>query len=212
MEAETDTDVEYERLREGLVWAGIDDFARSAHAAQRHLDGSPKLAHLYVVSELAGRHAERFYSDGDLFEKRYMTLVCKATGLLHEAMGAGRTYEDLVDAADEAVASLVAAVTPDGREPRSKRVHLLANRVGLAPEPAQLVVLADLQHEVVGLRAVLARSEPPVAAVRQRSAECGELSACLGKIGRSAALAGVTAALAAALKDLDRRCREAARR
>jgi len=209
MEAETEADVEYERLRDGLVWAGVDDFARCAHAAQRHVDGASKLAHLYVVSELAGRHAERYYAGADLFEKRYMTLVCKATGLLHEAMVAGRDYEDLVDAADEAVAGLVAALTPDLREPRSKRTHLLANRVGLAAEPAQLVMLADLQHEVISLRGLLGRNGDGVGLVRQRADECHELLAALGKISRSPPLAESVAATAAAVKSLERRCREA---
>jgi hypothetical protein len=80
-----------------------------------------------------------------------MCIVCRAAGLLHETLLAGKDFEDLIDASDEAVAKLVADITPDVRLRRPKRCEVYANRVGLAPVPAQLVVLADLQHTTVAL-------------------------------------------------------------
>ncbi|NIN63607.1 MAG: hypothetical protein GTO63_02595, partial [Anaerolineae bacterium] len=59
----------------------------------------------------------------------------------------GGNYEDLIYVADETVARLVSALTGDRRIPKPKRMDLLANQIGLGGAPAQIIKLADLQHD-----------------------------------------------------------------
>ena len=209
MEAETDTEVEYERLREGLVWEDINGFAGSVHAAQTHVDGSSKLTHLYVVSDLAGRYAARYFEEAGVepFEQKYLAIVCRAAGLLHEAMAAGKDYEELVGVSDEAVARVVASLTPDVRLPRPKRLQVQANHWGLASEAGQLVALADLQHTAAGLQRLAERKDPPLDRVRVAAAEGRVLLASLGKLTGSFVFAGPLTATAGAFKALEQRCR-----
>jgi (p)ppGpp synthase/HD superfamily hydrolase len=203
-----DKKVEYECLRDGLIWAEVEGVARTIHAGQTHVDGSPKLTHLYVVSELAGRYAQRYFADSDLFEQRYLCIVCRTAGLLHEALSYGQDFESLVDASDEAVARLVAGITPDNRLPRPKRHHQLANQVGLAPESAQLIVLADLQHTIAGLDKVLQRKTVDTQQTRVCILECEELLCSLGKIDKSVTVADSVASMYRTLKDMEKRCRQ----
>lgn len=209
MEAETDTEVEYERLREGLVWEDINGFASSIHAAQTHVDGTAKLTHLYVVSDLAGRYAARFFEEtgAEPFEQKYLAIVCRAAGLLHEAMAAGKDYEEIVEVSDEAVAGVIASLTPDRRLPRPRRLQVQANAWGLATEAGQLVALADLQHTAAGLQKVLEGKDPPRELVRRTAEEGRILLASLAKLTGSFVFAGPLTATAGAFKVLEQKCR-----
>ena len=152
MYADTDVDpyehhVEYERLLSLLTGRGSEAYAVGLHASQTSVAGGSKLAHLHTVSELAKRYANRFYTEADFFEQAYRTKVSLFGGLLHEAMEQGGNFEDIVEVGDENVARLVASLTPDVRMPRPKRRRMYLNQVGNADATAQIVKLADLQHE-----------------------------------------------------------------
>jgi hypothetical protein len=140
-------EVEYERLCDSLTGKGSDELALRLHAAHVQIGGGSKLIHLHAVSELAAQYVDHYYNGHDFNEHRYWSLGCRLTGLLHEAMEWGGTFEDVVAVADETVARLVASLTADRRLPKPKRLELLANKVGLAAPAAQLVKLADMQHD-----------------------------------------------------------------
>jgi hypothetical protein len=208
MEAETDREVEYDRLREGLVWLEIEGFARSVHVTQSYIDGSPKMTHLRHVSDEAGKLAEQFYIGcDDLFEQKYVCIVCRAAGLLHEVMLAGKDFEDVVEASDEAVANVVSEITPDVRLPRPKRVHHFLNRVGLASVPGQLIVLADLQQHLAGLQHLLQMRTPPVELVKEQAGECRAVALSLNKVERMPITAKHVQNLLVSFKQLEKRCR-----
>ena len=141
-------EVEYERLSQILIWKQVEGLALKIHSSQGHLFGTSKLRHLYTVADLSCRWAKSFYTANDFQECHYRMASCQAIGLLHETMRYGATFEELVEAADETVARSVAELTEDVRLPYPRRLKLLANQVGLAGEPAQLVQLADLCADV----------------------------------------------------------------
>jgi hypothetical protein len=140
-------EVEYERLCDSLTGKGSDELALRLHAAHIQLGGGSKLIHLQAVSELSAQYADQFYAESDFNAQRYWGLSCRLTGLLHESMEWGGTFEDVTRVADETVARMVATITADRRIPRPKRLELLANQIGLGNPTVQLVKLADLQHE-----------------------------------------------------------------
>ena len=124
---------EYGNLANALDIDRISRFAVSVHAAQRHFDGTSKVSHVYAVSAaLAVKYAQICFLDLPKLEKRYTETVCPAAGLLHETMLNGKDFEAVSEEADEAVARLVAAVTPDARAARPKRYQLFGNAIGLA--------------------------------------------------------------------------------
>ncbi len=139
--------IEYERLCDSLTGRGSDELVLRLHAAHSQLGGGSKLIHLHAVSELAAQHANNFYVEHDFNAQRYWTTSCRLAGLLHESMDWGGNYEDLIYVADETVARLVSALTGDRRIPKPKRMDLLANQIGLGGAPAQIIKLADLQHD-----------------------------------------------------------------
>jgi hypothetical protein len=140
-------EVEFDRLCDSLTGKGSDELVMRLHAEHSQIGGGSKQIHLHAVSELAAQYADHFYSANDFNAHRYWILSCRLAGMLHEAMEWGATFEDITSVADETVARLVASITPDRRLPRPKRLELYSNQVGLAPAPAQLIKLADLQHE-----------------------------------------------------------------
>lgn len=140
-------EVEYERLCDSLTGKGSDELALRLHAAHVQLGGGSKLIHLHAVSELAAQYSNTFYAEYDFSAQRYWGLSCRLAGLLHESMDWGGTFEDITSVADETVARTVAVLTADRRLPRPKRLELLANHIGLGDPAAQLIKLADLQHE-----------------------------------------------------------------
>lgn len=142
-------EVEFERLRAHINLEKIRNFLSLAFSAETKIDKSKTLTHLFSVATLARRHAETFFVDLHRADRSYQCDVVEATGLLHESMTAGFTFEDLIQHADEAVAKHVSDITPDIREPEVKRSVLYVNRVGHAEEVAQTVKLADIQHELV---------------------------------------------------------------
>lgn len=140
-------EVEYDRLCDSLTGKGSDELVLRLHAAHTQLGGGSKLIHLHAVSELAAQYAVQFYNEQDFNAQRYWGLSCRLTGLLHEAMEWGGTFEDVTSVADETVARMVASLTADRRLPRPKRLELLANQVGLSSPGVQLIKLADMQHD-----------------------------------------------------------------
>ena len=203
-----DQEVEYERVKEGLVWKDAEKLARALHTNSKHTDGTPKLAHLYTVSELAGRYAARFFADSSLMEQRYLASVCKFAGLLHESMVAGADFETLVKHADEAVARAVADLTPDCRMPRSARYELFVNRIGLAEPHTQLVALADMQHTVAALATWPISTNAEMRQLRTRIDELQPVLASLGKLESSHVIAKPVQQARAALRSLDQTCRK----
>lgn len=140
-------EVEYERLCDALTGKGCSELAMRLHGAHTQIGGGAKLIHLHAVSELAAQHSGHFYAENDFNENRYWSLSCRLAGVLHEAMDWGGNFEDVTAVADETVARIVSSLTADRRLPRPKRFELLANQIGLAAPAAQLVKLADLQHD-----------------------------------------------------------------
>ena len=104
--------------------------------------------HLYAVGELAAHYASLTSDSIPDFPQRYRISVCRVAGYAHQLMESGCSFEDVVQIADEAVARIVAAVTPDVRYPEPRRMELFANQVGLAPVDAQLVKFADIGHQL----------------------------------------------------------------
>lgn len=152
-----DREFEYERLS-----ATLDRQAILAYAQQwsiRHTCSLDSLKHIAAVGELAARYTDVLEDDIDFMEQRYRRQVCESAGFLHEAMLQGCKFEDIIRRADEAVAKVVSAVTPDIRAPFPIRIRDIANRVGLGGEMAQIVKLADLRHEC-GLKEQLVESDP----------------------------------------------------
>jgi hypothetical protein len=142
-----ENEIEYERLCEAITGKGSEALVVKLHSGQQQLSGLSKLAHVHAVSELAALYADDFYTEADFTEQRYRKMTCKYAGLLHEAIEFGSFFEELVDVSDENSARIVAMLTSDRRLPRPKRLKLYLNQVGVASEAAQIVKLADLQHE-----------------------------------------------------------------
>ncbi len=139
-------DLDFDKLRSSLDIQAIAAFAHNRCALA---GGSPnRVSHLSEVGDDAYIYAGAIYTAVGLAELKYCRHVCQAAGLLHECMLQGCTFEDLVSVADEAVARLVATITPDIRMPRPKRLMTLANQIGLAPLTAAAVKLADLRHDM----------------------------------------------------------------
>lgn len=196
-----DHEIEFDRLH-----ASIDRQAVIAFAQHRTLlagGDTTRLVHLNTVGELAGRYAEALHADLDFVEKRYRRQVCEAAGFLHDTLLQGCDFESLVSLADEAVAKVVAAVTPDVRLPAPKRMMMLGNAIGLAGGDAQLVKLADLRHEAV-LKAAAVESDP--VGVRAWLSEASEVLSCLHQL-RNTPLVTRIDAVKAAVGDLDDRTR-----
>lgn len=139
---------ELNHLAGELLKAAVDREVRGLHSVETHFDGTSKLQHLEAVSELSGRYANRFFAEADLFEQRYMVIVCRTAGLLHESMMVGLDFEQIVELTNETVARVVSDITPDQRYPWPKRLELYANRIGLARAETQIIKLADLQHSI----------------------------------------------------------------
>lgn len=196
-------EIEYDRLHTAVSWAQVEAYAHRLHSAQTHPLGGPKLRHCYAVAELARRHAAVLFAEADFFSQRYHALVCRAGGLLHEAADYGAYFEDLVTAADEAVAQLVTSVSVDRRVPRPRRLRLYGNQVGLAPPAAQLIKLADLQHDCLLLREA---GDHPL--LRAWLEEAREVTSCLGRIQSVAALKAQVRQLKTDLQDLDQQRRQ----
>lgn len=137
--------IEYERLYSSLDRQSIIAFAQHKAATVGYQVG--RSVHLMAVGSLAAKYVNVLYPDSDIVEKRYRHRTCEAAGFLHETMLQACTFEDIVTLADEAVARMVAAMTPDIREPAPKRIRLLANQIGLADRDAQVVMLADIRHD-----------------------------------------------------------------
>jgi len=197
-----ETEVEFDRLRTAVSWGQVEEHARKLHSGQGH-HNVPKLRHCYGVAELAARHARHVFRDCDFFAQRYRELACRAGGLLHEAMDCGASFEDVVRAADEAVAQLVASITADRRLPRPKRARVYTNQVGLASAAAQAIKLADLQHDCLLLKG--ARPGPETEAWAE---EAREVLASLGRIHTVAALAEQVWHLKADLQAMARKRRD----
>lgn len=140
-------ELEFDRLHAMVSWPQIERYAHKLHASQGHLGDTPKLRHCHAVSELAARYAKEIFYDDDFFAQRYRTLVCRAGGMLHEAIDTGAFFEEVVKAGDEHIARLVASVSMDRRLPGPKRIRIYGNQIGLASAAAQAVKLADLQHD-----------------------------------------------------------------
>jgi hypothetical protein len=172
-----DQETEYDRLHMTLDREAVIAFAQHRCTLLGH--APDKLIHLAAVADLAQRYAAILYKDADFTEQRYRAQVCAAAGFLHEAMLHGCDFERLVEVADEAVARVVAAVTPDVRQPVPRRVQLLANQVGLAGGDAQLVKLADLRHDCT-CYAHLTESDP--GRVRDWLEEAREILTCLHQL------------------------------
>lgn len=200
-------EVEYDRLQSAVSWPRVEEYAGRLHAAASHPPGGSKLRHCHAVAELAGRHAEALFSGAGYFAQRYYGLVCRAAGMLHEAFDCGACFEDLVRAADEAAARLVAAVTPDRRSPRARRLRTYGNQIGLAPPAAQLVKLADLQHDCLLLRS--GEVKPGLADWLE---EAREAVSGLGRIPTDSGLDVQVRRLKADLRDLDGRLRPGGKR
>lgn len=179
-----DQENEFTRLHAASAWADMEALAEDRHGSQSSLDGSPRLKHLYAVSDLAEKLARDYFEDLDLATQVYWTKVCKAAGLLHEAIGSGCAFEDLVGVSDEAVARAVADGQPDLRLPAPRRLELHANSIGLSTEAAQIVKLCDLRHEaVIRVRVMESRPDPQtVSRVSEWVAEAQVVSGVLRKI------------------------------
>jgi hypothetical protein len=153
MIGDDDRQVEYDRLFHSLDRQKILAFAQHSSSMATMQPGyhgwaaAGRIKHLMIVGELAVRYVELLCASEDRLERRYTSHICEAAGLLHETMRQSCNYEDIVDLADEAVAGIVAAVTPDVRVSRPQRIRLLCNQIGLARREAQVVMLADLRHE-----------------------------------------------------------------
>lgn len=156
-----DQEIEYDRLYSTLDRAKIIAFAQ--HRASMISFQAGRSVHLMAVGELAAKYVAILYPDTDRLERLYRTRVCESAGFLHETLLQACSFEDVVLLADEAVAKMVAALTPDMREPSPKRVKLLANQIGLADRDAQVVMLADLRHEC-DRHSRLAATEPAAVA------------------------------------------------
>jgi hypothetical protein len=140
----SESQTEYDRLGSSLDRQKILAFAQ--HRAVMHGDQPGKASHVAAVGELAKRYVQLLCPDTDALERRYRAKVCEAAGFLHESLLQACSFELVVNIADEAVARIVAAMTPDWREPQPKRLILLTNQIGLASDDTQLVVLADIRH------------------------------------------------------------------
>jgi hypothetical protein len=138
--------LDFDKLRSSLDIQAIAAFAHNRCALSG--GSSNRVNHLSEVGDDAYIYAGAIYTAVGLAELKYCRQVCQAAGLLHECMLQGCTFEDLVDVADEAVARVVATITPDVRMPRPKRLMMLANQIGLAPATAAAVKLADLRHDM----------------------------------------------------------------
>lgn len=202
----TDHDVEYDRLSSGLDLQAALAFAQHRST----LLGQPavKLVHLSAVGVLAAKYAAVYYRDEGFLEQRYHSRVCEAAGYLHEVGLLGCVFEDLVAVADEAVAKVVAGLTPDGRLPFPDRVQRYANQVGLGAAPVQLVKLADLRHDCKQ-QFELSQSRP--ADVRDWLEEAREVLACLHKLSGTP-LASRIASVKAEVLALDRQTKDHRRR
>lgn len=207
---EFEGEIEYERLTAAVTAHVAEDFIRERHAAQRLWDGTPRLTHAYAVSKLAEGYADLYYRDADFYQQTYCKLVCKLGGLLHESMEVGATFEDLVTISDEAVANTIASVTPDNRMPRPKRLKILANQIGLAKPPAQIIVLASLLHDSVRLEERFRKKTDPatIKTIRVWIEESREIFGVLGKIKESAFLVQPMATFRTGLIELDQLCRQ----
>jgi hypothetical protein len=180
----------------------VEECAAAVHAGARHFDGSPKLRHLFAVSELTARQVDVYCQDRDVYEHRYYRRVCRAAGLLHEAMGVGASFESLTDAADEASAKVVAELTPDLRMARPKRLIVYANQVGLASAWAQLVVLADLRCNAACFKCACVREGLDL--LRERVEEARAVLQSLGKLQQTRGLAPVLQALVVELREQEK--------
>jgi hypothetical protein len=144
-------EIEYDRLRAGFAWQPVERMALKIHSNQTQPHGAPLLTHLYAVSAIAAKHAYAHFNDKDFYQQTYRTLVAKAAGMLHESIEHGGRYEEITEAADESTAKTIAAVTADMRMARPSRLKMYGNRVGLGDEVAQIIKLADLQHDAYQL-------------------------------------------------------------
>lgn len=150
-----DDDLDYTSLLAGLSRPSLLAKARFYHGGEQHFNGSLKIYHLNVVAELAQHYSQQFFLRHEDWGRRYFRECAWAAGLLHEALLAGANFESLVLDADEHVARAVAFVTPDIRQPWSKRIETYVNHLGLGDTLAQIVKLADLKHDLVLLAARL---------------------------------------------------------
>lgn len=201
-----ETSLDYDRLCSALDRRGIEAFAQYRAIL---IGGQPdKVAHLAAVGELARRYALLYYRDGDILEKKYRTAVCEAAGILHESLEQGCRFEDLVGAADESVARVVAGLTADVRLPGPKRMLLLSNQVGLGSVDVQIVKLADLRHDCT-VHARFAESEP--VRVRDWLEEATAVASSFHKCAESS-LASRIKSLKLDLRELDAKTKSFRRR
>lgn len=200
-------ELEYERLQINLDRQAILAFAQ--HQAQLMGGGVERLAHITAVGELCLKYVKALDPDADPMAQKYFCSVCEAAGFLHETMQQGCDFEALVAVSDEAVAKIVASLTPDVRLPRPRRAALLGNQLGLATLHTQLVKLADMRHECA-VRLKQAESDPQAA--RDWLTEEDAIYGCLTKLHntnlhlRLVALKREAAKLDAATRSYKRKC------
>jgi hypothetical protein len=191
---ELDQDLEFDRLSSDLLLPAVEDTAAKWFSVHRRLDQTSVFGHLQVVSKDACALFDRAADEMSLSAKRYWTKVCEAAGLLHESIVSGRRYEDVVAAADDAVANTVAALTPDIREPYSKRSFLLANRVGNATLIAKAVKLADIGSDLEMVEGMEIKASNRFE-VRSLLSEMKEILLSMAELRRSPAVAARVDAL-----------------
>jgi len=141
MEAFADEDIDFAQLAGQLSRERAAAAANRWYGCHKHFDGSLKVRHVYTVAELAWRYTKSLKLE-DERSRRYFREVAWVAGLLHEGMMSGASYEVLIEESDQLVARIVADLTPDLRQPWSKR----------AESYAQVVKLADLKHDLALLR------------------------------------------------------------
>jgi hypothetical protein len=151
---------EFEKPKANYDAEAIKAFAIETYRSRLFATGISQLTYAEEVCQGAWRLAWAFYADEeyDLSEQLYWSSVCETSGLLYDVLLLGRTFEDVIDVADEGVARTVAALTQDPRLPEPKRLEMYANQVGLAGRPTQLVKLC-----------LLGRSAPHVIKVAEGS-------------------------------------------